>query len=105
MQGVVHGVDYLMKINLGEKVSLGDKVAVIGGGNVAMDAVRTAVRTGSKEVFILYRRTRAEMPASPEEIEEAIEEGIEMKFLVAPETSCGQGWKSYRYRMHAHGTG
>jgi len=93
MQGVVHGVDYLMKINLGEKVSLGDKVAVIGGGNVAMDAVRTAVRTGSKEVFILYRRTRAEMPASPEEIEEAIEEGIEMKFLVAPKRVVGKDGK------------
>ena len=76
---------------------MGDKVAVIGGGNVAMDAVRTAVRTGSKEVFILYRRTRAEMPAAPEEIEEAIEEGIKMKFLVAPETRGGQGWKSYRH--------
>jgi NADPH-dependent glutamate synthase beta subunit-like oxidoreductase len=65
MQGVIHGVDYLMKINLGEKVPLGDRVAVIGGGNVAMDAVRTATRMGSKDVFILYRRTRAEMPASP----------------------------------------
>jgi NADPH-dependent glutamate synthase beta subunit-like oxidoreductase len=93
MKGVVHGVDYLMKVNLGEKVSLGDKVAVIGGGNVAMDAVRTAVRTGSKEVFILYRRTRAEMPASPEEIEEAIEEGIEMKFLVAPKKVVGKDGK------------
>ena len=93
MQGVVHGVDYLMKVNLGEKVNLGDKVAVIGGGNVAMDAVRVAVRTGSKEVFILYRRTRAEMPASPEEIEEAIEEGVEMKFLVAPKRVVGKDGK------------
>ena len=58
-----------------------------------MDAVRTAVRTGSKEVFILYRRTRAEMPASPEEIEEAIEEGIEMKFLVAPKQVVGKDGK------------
>ncbi len=93
MQGVVHGVDYLMKVNLGAKVKLGDKVAVIGGGNVAMDAVRVAVRTGSKEVFILYRRTRAEMPASPEEIEEALEEGIEMKFLVAPKRVVGKDGK------------
>jgi len=93
MQGVVHGVDYLMKVNLGEKVALGDRVAVIGGGNVAMDAVRTAVRTGSKNVFVLYRRTRAEMPASPEEIEEAIEEGIEMKFLVAPKRVVGKDGK------------
>ena len=58
-----------------------------------MDAVRTAVRTGSKNVFILYRRTRAEMPASPEEIEEAIEEGIEMKFLVAPKRVVGKDGK------------
>ena len=80
MQGVIHGVDYLRRVNLGEKVFLGDRVAVIGGGNVAMDAVRTAIRTGSKDVFILYRRSRKEMPASPEEIEEALEEGIKMEF-------------------------
>lgn len=80
LQGVIHGVDFLQRINLGEKVYLGDRVAVIGGGNVAMDAVRTAIRTGSKDVFILYRRSRAEMPASPEEIEEALEEGVRMEF-------------------------
>jgi heterodisulfide reductase subunit A-like polyferredoxin len=93
LQGVVHGVDYLKRINLGEKVSLGNRVAVIGGGNVAMDAVRTAIRTGSQEVFILYRRSRAEMPAAPEEIEEAIEEGIRMEFLVAPVRILGEGGK------------
>ena len=58
-----------------------------------MDAVRTAVRTGSKEVFILYRRTRAEMPAAPEEIEEALEEGIKMEFLVAPVRVVGKDGK------------
>ena len=93
MQGVIHGVDYLLKINLGEKVPLGDRVAVVGGGNVAMDAVRTATRMGSKDVFILYRRTRAEMPASPEEIEEALEEGIRMEFLVAPKRVVGKDGK------------
>ncbi|NPU84839.1 MAG: FAD-dependent oxidoreductase [Syntrophaceae bacterium] len=93
MQGVIHGVDYLKRVNLGEKVFLGDKVAVVGGGNVAMDAVRTAIRTGSKDVFILYRRSRAEMPASPEEIEEALEEGIKMEFLVAPKRVVGEGGK------------
>ncbi|MBA4423439.1 MAG: 4Fe-4S ferredoxin, partial [Syntrophus sp. (in: bacteria)] len=93
LQGVVHGVDYLKRINLGEKVSLGNRVAVIGGGNVAMDAVRTAVRTGSQEVFILYRRSRAEMPAAPEEIEEALDEGIRMEFLVAPVRILGEGGK------------
>ncbi|MDI6725618.1 MAG: NAD(P)-binding protein, partial [Smithellaceae bacterium] len=90
LAGVVHGIDYLKRVNLGEQVSLGDRVAVIGGGNVAMDAVRTAVRSGSKEVFILYRRSRAEMPASPEEIEEALEEGIRMEFLTAPVRIMGE---------------
>ena len=93
MQGVIHGVDYLKRVNLGEKVYLGEKVAVIGGGNVAMDAVRTAIRTGSKDVFILYRRSRAEMPASPEEIEEAEEEGIRFEFLVAPTRVVGKDGK------------
>ena len=93
LQGVVHGVDYLRRMNLGEKVSLGKRVAVIGGGNVAMDAVRTAVRTGSQEVFILYRRSRAEMPAAPEEIEEALEEGIRMEFLAAPVRILGENGK------------
>ncbi len=93
LAGVVHGVDYLKRINLGEKVFLGNRVAVIGGGNVAMDAVRTAIRTGSKDVFILYRRSRAEMPAAPEEIEEALEEGIKMEFLVAPQRILGKDGK------------
>ncbi|MEI7639171.1 MAG: NAD(P)-binding protein, partial [Syntrophus sp. (in: bacteria)] len=93
MQGVIHGVDYLKRVNLGEKVFLGDKVAVVGGGNVAMDAVRTAIRTGSKDVFILYRRSRAEMPAAPEEIEEALEEGIKMEFLAAPKRVVGENGK------------
>lgn len=90
LQGVIHGIDYLKRVNLGEKLYLGESVAVIGGGNVAMDAVRTAVRTGSKDVFILYRRSRAEMPASPEEIEEALEEGVRMEFLVAPLRIIGE---------------
>lgn len=90
LEGVVHGVDYLKKVNLGEPVGLGARVAVIGGGNVAMDAVRTAVRTGSTEVICLYRRGRAEMPAAPEEIEEALDEGIRMEFLVAPVRVIGE---------------
>ena len=93
MEGVISGIDYLKRINMGEKVFLGDKVAVVGGGNVAMDAVRTAVRSGSQEVFILYRRSRAEMPAAPEEIEEAEEEGVRMEFLVAPVRIIGTNGK------------
>ena len=91
--GVVHGIDFLKRVNLGEKVFLGNRVAVIGGGNVAMDAVRTALRTGSQEAFILYRRTRAEMPAANEEIEEALAEGIKMEFLAAPVRVLGDNDK------------
>ncbi|MBW2636305.1 MAG: FAD-dependent oxidoreductase [Deltaproteobacteria bacterium] len=93
LEGVVHGIDFLKRVNLGEKVFLGNRVAVVGGGNVAMDAVRTALRTGSKEAFILYRRTRAEMPAAAEEIEEAIQEGIKMEYLAAPVKVIGEGGK------------
>ena len=93
LEGVFSGIDYLKRVNLGEKIYLGEKVAVVGGGNVAMDAVRTAIRTGSKDVFVLYRRSRAEMPAAPEEIEEAEEEGIRMEFLVAPVRILGTNGK------------
>jgi len=82
--GVVDGADFLREISLGREVKIGDKVAVIGGGNVAIDAARSALRLGAKDVSIIYRRTRAEMPASPEEIEEALEEGIQIEFLAAP---------------------
>ena len=81
---VIEGVDLLRRVNLNEKVEIGGKVAVIGGGNVAIDCARTALRIGAKEVFIIYRRTKEEMPAAPEEIEEALNEGIEIIFLVAP---------------------
>lgn len=79
--GVLHGVDYLRRINLGEKVDLGKKVVVVGGGNVAIDVARTALRLGSTDVFILYRRSRNEMPASPSEIHHLEEEGVRIEFL------------------------
>jgi NADPH-dependent glutamate synthase beta subunit-like oxidoreductase len=82
--GVVDGTDFLKEVNLGKKVDVGDKVVVIGGGNVAIDASRTALRLGAKEVSIVYRRTRAEMPASDEEIEEALREGVRILYLAAP---------------------
>jgi 2-oxoacid:acceptor oxidoreductase delta subunit (pyruvate/2-ketoisovalerate family) len=68
---------------MGEKVELGRRVSVIGGGNTAMDVARTALRLGA-EVTVLYRRTRVEMPAHPKEVDEALEEGIDIKFLTAP---------------------
>lgn len=80
-EGVIHGVDYLRRINLGEKLDLGKKVVVVGGGNVAIDVCRTALRLGSTDVFILYRRSRNEMPASPSEIHHLEEEGVRIEFL------------------------
>ena len=83
-RGVLHAVDFLRKAALGESVEIGEKVIVVGGGNAAIDAARTAFRLGAKEVTIAYRRTRAEMPAQEEEIEEAAHEGIMMEYLTAP---------------------
>jgi len=83
-RGVVSGVDLLRKWNLGEDVKVEERVAVIGGGNVAMDAARSSLRLGAKEVTIFYRRSRAEMPASDEEIDAALHEGIRIEYLVAP---------------------
>jgi NADPH-dependent glutamate synthase beta subunit-like oxidoreductase/2,4-dienoyl-CoA reductase-like NADH-dependent reductase (Old Yellow Enzyme family) len=84
VKGVYQGISFLKDVNLGKKVQVGDKVAVIGGGNVAIDAARTARRLGAKEVLIVYRRSRDEMPAYPEEIERAVEDGIRMHYLAAP---------------------
>ncbi len=83
-QGVFDGATFLREINLGRKIDTGARVAVIGGGNVAIDVARVSLRAGARKVTIVYRRTRAEMPASPEEVEAALEEGIEIMFLAAP---------------------
>ncbi len=84
LSGVIDGVTFLREVNLGLKPSLGEMVVVVGGGNVAIDAARTALRLGAPKVAILYRRSREEMPADPVEVEQALEEGIEISFLVAP---------------------
>lgn len=81
---VVGGIDFLRTVGLGCPLEIGEKVAVVGGGNTAMDACRTAVRLGAKEVSIIYRRTRDEMPAEDIEIKEAEEEGVVFKFLTNP---------------------
>ena len=81
---VIPGVVFLRKANLGQRVEVGERVAVIGGGNVAIDAARTALRTGAKEVTVIYRRSRNEMPAYEDDVEEADEEGIKFQFLAAP---------------------
>jgi len=90
LRGVWDALDFLRQINSAGKVDLGERVAVIGGGNVAIDAARSAVRLGAKEVTILYRRSKDEMPANPYEIEEAQHEGVKIQFLVAPNRFLGQ---------------
>ena len=84
LPGVIGCVSFLRDVNLGKNVKVGNKVAVIGGGNAAIDASRVALRLGAKEVSILYRRTRDEMPATDEEIKDAEQEGVEIQFLVVP---------------------
>jgi len=82
---VLDGISVLKAINLKDKINLGKEIAVVGGGNVAIDVARCALRIGVKKVTMLYRRTRDEMPANDEEIEEAMNEGIEISYLVAPQ--------------------
>ena len=82
--GVFSGLEILSQINSGKKPKLGKKVAIIGGGNTAIDAARSVLRLGSIPT-ILYRRTRIEMPAVSDEVEACQAEGIKIKFLVAPE--------------------
>ena len=87
--GVLHGVDFLREVSLGREVTVGEKVVVIGGGNVAIDSAMVARRVGGREVTILYRRSREEMPAHSWEIEEAEEEGIAFHFLATPTRVLG----------------
>ncbi len=82
--GIIGGIDFLRKVVRNEDIELGEKVAIVGGGNTAMDACRTAVRLGAKEVYNIYRRTKEEMPADLVEIEEGEEEGVIFKNLTNP---------------------
>ena len=82
--GIITGLDFLFQNALGNPPDLGSKVLVIGGGNAAMDAARTALRLGAEQVSLMYRRSRKEMPAHREEVAAAEEEGIRMDFLVSP---------------------
>ncbi len=92
MPGVIHGVDFLRDVALGNPPDLtGKRVGVVGGGNVAIDAVRTAWRLGASEVHVIYRRRREDMPAYEEEIEAAEEEGAIFHFLTNPTRVLGEG--------------
>ena len=83
-EGVIGGIDFLRRVVRNEEIGMGRKVAIVGGGNTAMDACRTAVRLGAEEVYNIYRRTKDEMPADMVEIEEAEEEGVIFKNLTNP---------------------
>ncbi len=93
LDGVYPGISFLKDVNLGQKVALGEKVVIVGGGNVAIDAARTALRLGAKEVSLFYRRSRREMPATEEEVTGAEQEGIKLYYLFAPVTVLGENGK------------
>ena len=99
LEGVVGGIDFLRRVALGEEVNIGKNVAVVGGGNTAMDACRTAVRVGAENVYVIYRRTRAEMPAEDIEITEAMEEGVEFLFLTNPDEYIGENGKVKQVKL------
>lgn len=92
-EGAINAVDFLKAVALGQHVNVGEKVAVVGGGNSAIDAARTAKKLGAKEVTILYRRSHEEMPALPSEIAEAERDGVKFQFLVAPKQIIGENGK------------
>ena len=93
LEGVYPGVDFLRDVNLGKETLVGKRVAVIGGGNVAMDAVRTSLRLGAEKAVILYRRGLEEMPAHSEEIKDAESEGTEINVLTLPKRIIGENGK------------
>jgi len=83
-EGLADGVEFLRDFNLGRKIEPKDKVIIVGGGNVAIDCARTCLRLGFKDVTIVYRRSRVEMPGRKEEVEEAEREGVKIHFLAVP---------------------
>jgi NADPH-dependent glutamate synthase beta subunit-like oxidoreductase/Na+-translocating ferredoxin:NAD+ oxidoreductase RNF subunit RnfB len=92
-EGFMDCLEFLRKVNLGDKSKPAEKVLVIGGGNSAIDAARTPLRLGCRDTNIVYRRSRAEMPANPEEIEDAEAEGVQMHYLAAPVRITGEEGK------------
>ncbi len=99
LSGVYGGIDFLRAVALNDPPEIGRRVAVVGGGNTAMDACRTAVRLGAETVYIIYRRTEKEMPANQDEIEEAMEEGVTFKFLTNPAELLGRDGKLRQIRL------
>lgn len=93
LEGICDAIEFLKDVNLGREVSVGKKVAIIGGGNSAIDSARVALRKGAEEVHVFYRREKKDMPAVPEEIEDAEKEGINFHFLVSPARILGEDGK------------
>ncbi|MBW1744615.1 MAG: FAD-dependent oxidoreductase, partial [Deltaproteobacteria bacterium] len=93
LEGVVSAVSFLGQVNQKQDPKVGTKVAVVGGGNTAVDSARSALRLGTREVHMVYRRSQDEMPAAREEIEEAIHEGVQMAYLTSPVEILGQDGK------------
>jgi len=91
LQGVLPGVEFLRDMNLGKGLKISKRVAILGGGNVAIDASRSAIRLGAEVVEIYYRRSKDEMPAILEEVEEAMHEGVKIHFLASPIKIIGNG--------------
>ncbi|NLA27396.1 MAG: FAD-dependent oxidoreductase, partial [Firmicutes bacterium] len=93
LEGFHYGLRFLRDVKVGKAVGIGSRVAVIGGGNVALDTARTALRLGAREVTILYRRSREEMPVSKMEYDETLAEGAQVQFLTAPTRIVSENWK------------
>lgn len=93
LAGVFWGVEFLKEVNFDQPAKVGERVLVIGGGNVAVDAARVALRLGAKETTVVYRRSQEEMPASDEEVKQAEEEGVKFHFLAAPSRIIGRNGK------------
>ena len=93
VDGLCYGLSFLRDIKVGKKIRVGENVAVIGGGNTAMDSARAALRLGAKSVNVYYRRTREEMPVTDNEYNEAVEEGVKFHFLTSPTRIVSENWK------------
>ena len=93
VEGFYYGLRFLRDVKVGKPVKVGDRVAVIGGGNVALDSSRTAVRLGASKVSIFYRRSREEMPVTEVEYDEALAEGVQANFLISPTRIVSDDWK------------
>jgi len=94
VEGFYYGLRFLRDVKVGKPVKVGGSVAVIGGGNVALDSSRTALRLGASEVRIFYRRSREEMPVTEVEYDDALAEGIQVNFLVSPTRIVNDDWKT-----------